>query len=108
MNCNLAIPKAGKWQPWAQNGSSTETLWPGLFRRMFKQSAGLAKAMLPIVEKYKLRAGSYAAAHLRARFPKRGSGNGGIKWDVPWYRADKNIPITSSTFYKRFIPKIRW
>ena len=88
MNSNLAIHSAGRWEPWTQNGSSTEDLWPGLFRRMFKPSAGLAKAMLPVVEKYQLRAGSYAAAHLRVRFPKR-NGNEGIGWTVPWYRTDK-------------------
>ena len=90
INSNLAIPAAGKWEPWAHNGSSTEDLWPGLFRRMFKPSAGLAKAMSPIVQKYELRAGSYAAAHLRVRYLMRSNGNGGIGWSVPWYRADKN------------------
>jgi len=51
--------------------------WPGIFRRMFKPSKALGKAIDTLAKKSGLVPGAYGGAHIRARFPV---GQDKIKW----------------------------
>eukprot|EP00588_Corethron_pennatum_P022827 CAMPEP_0194312812 /NCGR_PEP_ID=MMETSP0171-20130528/9746_1 /TAXON_ID=218684 /ORGANISM="Corethron pennatum, Strain L29A3" /LENGTH=524 /DNA_ID=CAMNT_0039067509 /DNA_START=216 /DNA_END=1790 /DNA_ORIENTATION=- len=53
---------------------NTDDIWPGLFRRMFQPSKNLAQDMASLVEEYDLKAGEYASAHVRVKWPKQYNG----------------------------------
>jgi len=53
---------------------NTDDIWPGLFRRMFQPSKNLAQDMTSLVEEYDLKAGEYASAHVRVKWPKKYNG----------------------------------
>ena len=72
-NTNLAKipPLAG-----SSGGLRSVDVWPGIFRRMFKPSKGVGKAIETIAKESGLVPGEYGGAHIRARFSV---GRGGIK-----------------------------
>jgi len=67
-NTNLAIRKVGGvFQQ--ETGEDLDDLWPGIFRRFFIPSPALRDVIKKVVSQNGLVPGTYAAAHVRARFP---------------------------------------
>ncbi|CAB9528831.1 expressed unknown protein [Seminavis robusta] len=85
MNSNLAIPAV---QPRQDElvGTPADDLWPALFRRLFQPSPGVAKSLSPLTKK--LKAGMYAVAHVRAKWPNPAFGRLNYK-NQKWWKADK-------------------
>ncbi|CAB9510577.1 expressed unknown protein [Seminavis robusta] len=85
MNSNLAIPEVRPQQD-KLVGTPEDELWPALFRRLFQPSPGVAKSLSPLTEKVK--AGTYAVAHVRAKWPNPAFGRLKYK-NQKWWKADK-------------------
>ena len=67
-NTNLVIPKVAPYS--LPPNLNLDDAWPGIFRRMFQPSPGLATMIDTWADQHQhLVPGSYSAAHVRAKFP---------------------------------------